>query len=171
MKTSPLNNIKIASPCSANWDEMNGNNQKRFCGDCQLNVYNLSGMTKAEAEKLLMDSEGKVCVRFYKRADGTVLTQDCPVGWAKVKRNLSRATTAVFSLIIGLFGGLFAFNLSKTSNKTPVNNNSVNANINVKIEADEEICPPALMGNVATMGTPIPIKEEIGVTTNKKRTR
>lgn len=168
MKTSPLNNIKIASPCSANWDEMNGDDKKRFCGSCQLNVYNLSGMTKIEAEKLLMDSEGKVCVRFYKRADGTVLTQDCPVGWAKVKRNLTRAATAVFSLIIGLFGGIFAFNISKTSNKTSENSNSVNANINLKIEADKEILPPAIMGNVATMGTPTPIQGKAVVKKNKK---
>ena len=47
---SPLNNIKIASPCSANWDEMYGNERKRFCGDCKLNVYNLSGMSRDEAE-------------------------------------------------------------------------------------------------------------------------
>ena len=83
MKTSPLNNIKVASPCSANWDEMLGDDRKRYCGECKLNVFNLSGMTKMEAENLLLDSEGRVCVRFYRRSDGTVLTQDCPVGWAK----------------------------------------------------------------------------------------
>jgi hypothetical protein len=42
---SPLNDLRIASPCSANWDEMVGDNRQRFCGDCKLNVYNLSGMT------------------------------------------------------------------------------------------------------------------------------
>lgn len=166
MKTSPLNNIKIASPCSANWDEMNGDDRKRFCGSCQLNVYNLSGMKKSEAEKLLMDSEGKICVRFYKRSDGTVLTQDCPVGWANVKHNLSRVATAVFSLIIGLFGGIFAFNLAK--NKQSENPKPINANINVKIEADKEIYPPIIMGNVATMGTPLPIEEKT-IPTKKKR--
>src|SRR5215475_8931425 len=104
---SPLNNIRIASPCSANWDEMYGNDRKRFCGDCKLNVYNLSGMTRAEAEDLLERSEGRLCVRFYRRDDGTVLTQNCPVGWAKVKQRARVFATAAFSLILGSLGGLF----------------------------------------------------------------
>ena len=108
---SPLNNIKIASPCSANWEEMYGNERKRFCGDCNLNVYNLSGMTKYDAENLLMSSEGRVCVRYFERSDGTVLTADCPVGWAKVKQRLSVCTTAIFSLFIALAGGLLAVSM------------------------------------------------------------
>jgi hypothetical protein len=103
---SPLNNIKIASPCQANWDEMFGNDRKRFCGECKLNVYNLSGMTRNEAEDLLENSEGRLCVRFYRRADGTVLTENCPVGWAKVKQRARVFATAAFSLIMSLLGGL-----------------------------------------------------------------
>lgn len=105
---SPLNNIKIASPCSADWNEMIGNERKRFCGDCKLNVYNLSGMTKYDAENLLSVSEGRLCVRYFQRSDGTVLTADCPVGWEKVKQRLSRSVTAVFSLILALVGGVLA---------------------------------------------------------------
>lgn len=108
---SPLNNIKIASPCSANWDEMYGNERKRFCGDCKLNVYNLSGMSRQEAENLVTSSEGRMCVRFYKRADGSVITQDCPVGWAKVKQRARMLATAAFSLILSLFAGVFAASL------------------------------------------------------------
>lgn len=104
---SPLKNIKIASPCPANWDEMYGNERKRFCGECKLNVYNLSGMTREEAEDLIGNSEGRLCVRFYRRVDGTVLTQNCPVGWAKVKRRARVFATAAFSMIIGLMSGLF----------------------------------------------------------------
>ena len=117
---SPLNNIRIASPCSANWNEMFGDERKRFCGECKLNVYNLSGMARDEAENLLMMSEGRVCVRYYKRADGTVLTKDCPVGWARIKRRVSAAATAVFSLVLSLFSGLFITLLfSRTSALKP----------------------------------------------------
>ena len=92
---------------------MYGNEGKRFCGDCKLNVYNLSGMTKYDAENLLMTSEGRVCVRYFKRSDGTVLTADCPVGWAKVKERLSVFTTAIFSLLIALVSGVFAVSVLK----------------------------------------------------------
>ncbi|MGD9562113.1 MAG: hypothetical protein AB7F88_07815 [Pyrinomonadaceae bacterium] len=105
---SPLVNIKIASPCSANWNAMQGNERKRFCGECKLNVYNLSGMSRYDAENLLRVSEGRLCVRYFQRSDGTVLTADCPVGWARVKQRISIAAAAAFSLLFALLGMLAA---------------------------------------------------------------
>ena len=114
---SPLNNLSVASPCSADWSEMYGDDRKRFCGDCKLNVYNLSGMTRDEAETLVMNAEGRLCVRFYKRADGSVITADCPVGWAKVKQRTKLWATAAASLLMALFTGVLfvsAFSKQKT---------------------------------------------------------
>lgn len=104
--TNPLGNIKVASPCSQDWNAMIGDERKRFCGSCQLNVYNLSGMTKDEAEQLILNSEGRLCVRFFKRTDGTVLTKDCPVGFAAFKKRVSKFAAAFASLIFGILGGL-----------------------------------------------------------------
>lgn len=103
---NPLNNIKIASPCQADWNEMYGDNRKRFCGDCKLNVYNLSGMSRDEAESLIQNAEGRLCVRFFQRADGTVITEDCPVGWARVKQRTAVFVTAAFSMVMALFTGM-----------------------------------------------------------------
>ena len=72
--------LTIASPCPASWDEMKGDERVRFCDECELNVYNLSDMSEEEALKLVEEREGRLCVRFYQRKDGTVLTQDCRVG-------------------------------------------------------------------------------------------
>jgi hypothetical protein len=105
---NPLNNVKIASPCPANWDAMNGNDKVRFCAECKLNVYNLSGMKKAEAENLLRNTEGRLCVRYFRRADGTVLTQNCPVGWRAVKRRVSNLAVAACTLVLSILG-TFAF--------------------------------------------------------------
>lgn len=113
--TNPLENIKIASPCSANWNEMYGNERKRYCGECKLNVFNLSDMTQTEAENFLINAEGRVCIKFYRRADGTVLTQNCPVGWQNVKKKVSRRAKAFVALFAGIFGGVFAFNQFKTN--------------------------------------------------------
>jgi hypothetical protein len=104
--TNPLNNIKVASPCSSDWDGMLGTSRQRYCGECKLNVYNLSGMTRPEAENLLIRAEGSICVRYFRRSDGTVLTQDCPVGWQAVKKRMQSYWTAAFSLIFGIFTGL-----------------------------------------------------------------
>ena len=82
-----LDQVRIASPCTMSWDEMLGDQRVRFCLGCEKNVYNLSSMPKDDAEALLRERMGDdLCVRFYQRADGTILTQDCPVGVKKKRR-------------------------------------------------------------------------------------
>jgi hypothetical protein len=80
-----LENVRVASPCHVSWDGMTGDDRVRFCGQCEKNVYNLSAMTREEGEQLLLEKEGKACLRFYRRADGTVMTTDCPVGARRVR--------------------------------------------------------------------------------------
>ena len=81
-----LDSVSIAAPCKASWDQMVGDDHVRFCGQCEKNVYNLSSLPREEAEALLAAKEGKMCVRLFKREDGTVLTSDCPVGVKKRRR-------------------------------------------------------------------------------------
>jgi hypothetical protein len=138
---SPLDNIKIASPCSADWNEMQGNERKRFCGECKLNVYNLSGMTKYDAENLLRVSEGRLCVRYFQRRDGSVLTADCPVGWAMVKQRISVCASAAFSVLLALLGTLAAVSLLGK------NIESVRRAVTPFVPFTEK---PVVMGNIAT---------------------
>ncbi len=98
----PLRGVTVASPCQANWSLMQGNEQVRFCGDCQLNVYNLSGMSREAAEALVLNKEGRLCVRFFQRGDGTIITQDCPIGLRAIhKRKTTRLSrvAAVITLV------------------------------------------------------------------------
>ena len=67
-----VDNIRVAAPCSASWDAMTGDDRVRACGDCQKNVYNLSDLTRDEAEALIREKEGRLCVRYFQRADGTI---------------------------------------------------------------------------------------------------
>jgi hypothetical protein len=103
--SSPLSKVRVASPCPADWDSMIGDERVRFCGQCELHVYNLSAMTKAQAENLIVRTEGRLCVRFYRRKDGSILTRDCPVGLARLKRRMSRIRRAVASMLLGFFAG------------------------------------------------------------------
>jgi len=163
---SPLNNLSVASPCSADWEEMYGDGRKRFCGDCKLNVYNLSGMTRDEAETLVMNAEGRLCVRFYRRVDGSVITADCPVGWAKVKQRTKLWATAAVSLLMALFTGVLfvsAFSKQRTilgklvaipfatptpemhtmgAIAAPPSNANSNSNRKKMIEVKGEVAPP-----------------------------
>jgi hypothetical protein len=86
---------------------MRGDERVRFCDQCSLNVYNLSDMTRREAEALLTDAEGgRLCVRFYRRADGTILTRNCPVGLRALKRRVSKVANAALSVLFGFLAGL-----------------------------------------------------------------
>lgn len=117
-----LSQIDVASPCSASWDDMKGDDQVRFCGLCRLNVYNLSEMPRKEAEELVRSREGRLCVRFYRRHDGTVLSRDCPVGIRALRRRLVRAVAAIAGLVVALVSGtLFAsfFNRHKPAGYQP----------------------------------------------------
>jgi len=103
---SPLDNVRVASPCNVDWEQMIGNDRTRFCGQCQLNVYNLSSMTRAEAEYLSANNEGRLCVRYYRRADGSILTRNCPVGLRALKRRVSMIATALFSGVLSFLTGV-----------------------------------------------------------------
>jgi len=109
-----LEDLSIATPCKAAWSDMTqltaGDERIRFCGQCEKNVYNVVAMTRVEADQLIREKEGDLCIRLHKRADGTVITSDCPVGlekerlrhrlWAQVAK-----ATASLGLILGLLTG------------------------------------------------------------------
>lgn len=75
-----LSTAYVALPCKADWNKMVGDERTRFCGMCNKNVYNLSEMSADEAETFLRQLTKDACVRLYRRKDGTVMTNDCPVG-------------------------------------------------------------------------------------------
>lgn len=102
-----LDYVRVAAPCPANWEQMAGDDRVRHCQECNLNVYNLSEMTRLEAERFIASREGRLCVRFYRRADGTILTRDCPKGLHALTLRISKIAGAVLSAMIAvtpLFG-------------------------------------------------------------------
>jgi len=163
-----LENVAIAAPCKASWDAMVGDDRVRFCGQCEKNVYNLSAMPRDEAEALLAAREGKMCVRLYKREDGTVMTSDCPVG---VKRRRRRRAVA------GVLGGgmiaatasLFATSTSQMGAPVPIGTPVVQGSVAV-LQGDPAPPTPSadpsntVMGQWVAggpvMGKPTPPKEK-----------
>lgn len=99
--TGPLDRLRIATPCLASWEAMRGDHRVRFCALCRLNVYDVSHMTERDARALIERTEGRVCVRLWRRSDGTVLTRDCPRAAGEALRDGLRV----------LLGGLVALAL------------------------------------------------------------
>jgi ankyrin repeat protein len=65
-----LNNVTVPSPCTADWNSMIGNDQVRFCEHCNLQVHNLSQMTRNQAQRLISRSNGRLCVRYHRDRKG-----------------------------------------------------------------------------------------------------
>lgn len=107
MPRAPLK-LSIASPCPASWDDMEGDERIRYCGACRKNVYNLRGYSLEEARRLVERDQGALCVRVFARADGTVLTKDCPVGWRRVQQRLLGSLAAAACLMLGTVVGALA---------------------------------------------------------------
>lgn len=81
-----LNVIQVETPCREDWAKMDGTDVVRFCRVCESHVYHLSEMSMLEVEELLEVTEGRACVRFAHRADGTVVTKDCSSDRARHRR-------------------------------------------------------------------------------------
>lgn len=94
-----LDDLEVAAPCKAKWDDMAGDHRVRFCGQCAKNVFNVSAMPRREAEAMLAGGTENLCVRFYRRPDGTVLSGDCSVGVRRRKRRRG---------VVGAIAGLLA---------------------------------------------------------------
>jgi hypothetical protein len=99
-----LGGLTVATPCTADWDAMSGDDRARFCLQCRRHVYNLSAMKAAEAVALIREKEGALCVRLYRRIDGTVMTADCPVGLRTIIRQPWHILLIPAALTIAVLG-------------------------------------------------------------------
>lgn len=161
----PLQTLKIASPCHADWDEMEGDDQAQFCRTCRKNVYNLSEMTHDDAQALVNRLEGRLCVRFYTRADGTLLTQDCPVGLRAVRRKLVRKLSYAAALLLAGASGLLrgmgpAQAVTQAKKHAAARPAAAKPPRGMTATAGMVALPRPLMGKIAppshTMGKPLP---------------
>jgi hypothetical protein len=94
-----LARVRIATPCNERFEDMSGDERVRHCDRCKKNVYDLSALTRDSAEALLRAHGEGVCVRFYRRADGTVMTADCARGVAR-RRNVKGAIGAGVAAVV-----------------------------------------------------------------------
>ncbi len=109
--------LEIAEPCPADWNAMSmvDGDRVRHCRHCAKNVYNISEMSREAAEELVAsrcanatDGHESICVRMYKRADGTVTTADCKGRWrtsiTKWARRWSAPVGAALSIVLAMLG-------------------------------------------------------------------
>jgi len=157
--TIPLETLKVASPCSFSWGDMDGDERRRLCHQCGLHVYDLSALSRADAENLIAETEGRRCIRFYRRTDGTVITRDCPVGWRAMKRRLAWISACAATVLFAILS-MFGWSMVLTNDKP--GQNFVNVNPFKRI-FDRLFGPPmrqeCIMGMMPIPGPALPAPE------------
>jgi hypothetical protein len=115
--TFDLNRMRVAKPCSMTWESLGDDERVRSCDLCRHNVYNTAGITRGEIAALVATREGRLCVRLYRRADGTLMTADCPVGVKSYARRVGRLASAAAAILFGLAGVSFGQKAAKADKK------------------------------------------------------
>lgn len=175
----PLQDIRVARLCRADWENMTGDDTTRFCQTCAKNVYNLSAMSRAEAEAIVKEKEGHLCVRFYQRSDGTMMTDDCPIG-VRLARRPFKWLAAGAAVLIAWGAALFGSGARKhTLAASPPPSQPLPGLRNVQpvqtvINWFNPPAPPAVMGAIAPprpvvmgkMAAPRPVPPSGGTSSN-----
>lgn len=150
-----IHGIHVATPCHESWERMTGDDKSRFCDSCKLNVYNISSMSLEEAEQLIIAKEGKLCVRFYRRSDGTILTKDCPKGLKLVRDRLLRTVAACATLLtVGVSYLVSLANRESERQETAIRKMQV-----LVKEAQHNVRPVPAVAGMMLMGAPPPPAE------------
>ena len=98
--------LRIDSPCSADWSTMTRDGQKRFCDACKKHVHDLSSMRPAEARAVLDAPRARdLCVRYLYDDEGNILFRPSydlvpPTMLARVRRFVTAAGVVVAPLTL-----------------------------------------------------------------------
>ena len=150
MKTqseSLLDHLYLASPCSVSWESMVGSERQRNCGGCSRTVFNISDMTRREAEAFLLENGSSQCMKFYRRTDGTIMTDNCPRALRKIRDNCKVAARIAVGLVAFMVSLPSALAQSVQTGDTAVVKNNLK-----KIAAPDTVAPvPAMPGGALAM--------------------
>jgi len=119
---SYLDRLFIAAPCPVTWDSMQGDDRVRNCSQCSRKVYNISEMTKREAEDFIRTNGVSQCMTFYRRKDGTIMTDNCPVGLRKLRNSMRQVAaflSSVVTIVLSLPGAIAQNNLRNAFTPPP----------------------------------------------------
>jgi len=94
-----LATLWLTNLCPADWEEMEGKDEVRFCPHCQLHVHNLSTMTQPKAETLLHTKQGRLCLGLNCQ-DGVLLGRDAPPARSRETRKFLRTAKVMTAAAI-----------------------------------------------------------------------
>src|ERR1700753_1244979 len=101
-KSDSLDRLSIGNSCTANWEAMTGDRQKRFCQECNKNVYNFSAMTRDEIVAAVAPFEGGLCARTERAPGGAIIPAAMPAAPQLISRRVSPVAAVLVTALLGL---------------------------------------------------------------------
>jgi hypothetical protein len=123
-----------------------------------MKVFNLSEMSADEARALIARAHQgeRVCARFYRRADGKVMTRDCRPGRTRLQRLRMKIAVTLFAAWAGGSGWLSGVVAFAKSRRDSQQIHFITGKIAAPGDYISDSQEPMLMGEIAPAPTPEP---------------
>lgn len=108
IKEPILENLVNTFECNLDWNDMPGSNRVRDCGQCKCKVFNMSQMSRREANAFLVENGTSQCMILEQRQDGSIVTDECPVPLRNIRNILGKLRHAVAVILTLTFSGAAA---------------------------------------------------------------
>ncbi len=72
-----IDRAKLPIVCDKSWDELDGDENVRFCRTCMRSVWDLSEFDTPQLEALVAYHGPKICGRVRRSPDGTPVGREC----------------------------------------------------------------------------------------------
>jgi hypothetical protein len=89
----------IRQKCTADWEQMRGDDKRRFCEHCRRYVHNVSAMSREEREVFATPAGMQECIFYSQRPDGGVADLSF---LARLRRWIPIFRLACWSALIGV---------------------------------------------------------------------
>ncbi|MGD9563574.1 MAG: ankyrin repeat domain-containing protein [Pyrinomonadaceae bacterium] len=154
-KKSFIDSVRVGKPCPEEWEKMTGNDRVRFCSHCAKDVKNLSAITRKQAARMVLASDGNICIRYMKNP----LTEE-PIFAGQLHRITRRSP----ALAVGIVSATLALSTAGYAQyDTPVRTTIVTVQGDGEIEEPEaavsttDPAPGSIEGFILDQsGTPVP---------------
>lgn len=87
--------LYVAEPCSVSWDEMTGDDERRWCAKCALHVIHGTSLTRLEALRLVQNATDRVCMQL--ELDATGAPRFRPESPTRAPRWMAPASAAILA--------------------------------------------------------------------------
>lgn len=160
--------LRIHTPCPMSWDDLKGDDKKRFCSQCSLHVLDAAHLSQGEAQALVANATARVCMRMQLDSSGAPIFRDSEVvraepvaGGDRGSRRPRHRIARMAQWALSAAAGVLAACTGSTSGPAPNDPGAVPITGETPTRMGK-VCTTAILGDVAPPTPPPPLIEMMG---------